>query len=345
MRLADNQYYQNCLRETFKYLKEKSGTILVTGASGLIGSCVIDALLLANDLHETKFTVFAVGRDASKLEERFGKRADLRFIIQDITAPFDCKIKFDYIIHAASNADPKTYALYPVETILTNVCGSGRILEYCRQHPDARVLFTSSFEMYGRKSDGDVYRENDFGLIDHNDLRSGYPESKVVSELLFRSYHAEYGINCVIVRLSSIYGPTMKLNDSKAHAQFLTRGLEKKDIVLKSEGSQVRTYTFVIDAVSGIFKVLFDGVSGEAYNIANKDSVVSIKQVAANVAEICGVKVVFDLPDELEKQGFSKPQNCILDASKLEALGWRGAYPLYKGLETTVSILSQIRNT
>ena len=154
-----------------------------------------------------------------------------------------------------------------------------------------------------------------------------------------RCYVDEYDVNVNVARLSSIYGPTMADNDSKAHAQFLRNALLGKDIVLKSKGLPRRTYCYVVDAVTGILTVLFKGVKCESYNISNEKSVSSIAEVAQTVADIAGRKVIFELPSEIEEKGFSKPQNCILDNHKLRGLGWEGKYTLAEGMLETYTIL------
>lgn len=130
------------------------------------------------------------------------------------------------------------------------------------------------------------------GLVDFHMLRNGYTESKRCAEMLVNSYIDEYGIDAVICRLASIYGPTMLLNDSKAHAQFIRNALHGENIALKSKGEQRRTYCYVLDAVSALFMVLSKGEIGEAYNIANENSVASIADVASCCAKIVGTKVV-----------------------------------------------------
>lgn len=311
-------------------------SVLITGASGLIGSCIVDVLSSANRLFDKNIQIYAMGRDENKLALRFGTSPSVRCISQSVTEPIEIE-GLDYIIHAASNADPRSYALYPVETILTNVLGAQRVLEYLKTNK-SRALLASSFEVYG-KLEQDEYEENEYGSIDLNPIRSCYPESKRTAEMLFRSYFDEYGVDCVIARLASIYGPTMQKDDSKAHAQFLRNALEGKDIVLKSNGSQKRSYCYVVDAVSGLLTVLFKGQSGEIYNVANERSVATIAEVAQTIASITGRKIVFDYPDEVEKKGFSRPQNCVLNTDKLKRLGWEGRYDLESGMKETVDIL------
>lgn len=315
-------------------------SFLITGASGLIGSCLVDLLMLANERGRENH-VYALGRSKSKLEQRFHEYLESEYfhiIEQDICHPLNDSLEFDYIIHGASNADPVKYAQYPVETMTTNLYGGMNVLEYGRKHQNCQIEILSTFEVYGNAG-RDEYSESDVGLIDFNQMRSCYPESKRAIETLSYCYWKEYGVKVNIGRLASIYGPTMAENDSKAHAQFLRNALAGKDIVLKSKGEQRRTYCYVLDAVTGILCVLLHGDYGTAYNISNENAVVSIAEVAQTVATIVGTKVVFDLPDEVESRGFSKPQNCILNNEKLRAMGWSGHYTLKEGLEETIHIL------
>lgn len=315
-----------------------NGSFLITGATGLIGSCIIDTLLYAN-VKGANFKIYAMSRSRKKVMEKFGDKVIP--VIQDVAQPLGILSKYDYIIHCASNADPKSYAIQPVETILTNILGNKNVLEYCKEYKKCRMLLTSTFEVYGEISNTSVYKENMSGIIDQTVLRNAYPESKRSCELLLRSYVDEYNINAVICRLPSVYGPTMLKSDSKAHGQFIKNALNKENIVLKSKGEQRRTYSYVVDVVSGIFKVLFNGLNGEVYNIANENSIASIAEVASICAEIAGTNVVFDLPDKIEKKGFSQSKDCILDNSKLKSLGWNGKYTLKQGLVETIESLRE----
>ena len=339
--MIGNTVYRESLVRVIPEIAIHDGKVLVTGASGLIGSCIVDLLLLSNN-YGRKFDVYALGRNAEKLNDRFKtfvNSTHFHVLEQDIREPIDNSISYDYIFHGASNADPRNYALYPVETMLINMEGATNILNYCKSHPDTKVLMMSTFEVYGNAGK-DVYEETDCGALDINKLRSCYPESKRCVEVLTRSYIDEYHVKAVIGRLSSIYGPTMSKDDSKAHAQFIRNGLSGENIVLKSKGEQRRTYCYVIDAVTGLLCVLANGTVGEAYNISNENSVVSIAEVAQTVAQISGTKVVMQLPDDLEKKGYSAPQNCILANTKLRNLGWIGHYDINSGISETISVLS-----
>ena len=338
--MINNRIYKEAIERAISKVVIEDGSVLVTGASGLIGSCLIDLLLYSNRKGR-HFNVYAIGRSKEKLESRFAGHKNvgtLHIIEQDVREPLSNDLVFDYIFHGASNADPRSYALHPAETMLVNIEGGANILNYCKDHPTTKVLMMSTFEVYGNTGK-DVCKETDFGVIDQNKIRSCYPESKRNMELLTRCYVEEYGIKAVIGRLSCIYGPTMAKDDSKAHAQFIRNGLKGENIVLKSKGEQRRTYCYVLDAVTGLLFVMGNGKEGETYNISNEKSVASISEVAQMVATIVGTKVVFDLPDEIEKQGFSVPQNCILDNNKLKSLGWEGDYTLSEGVSECLKIL------
>lgn len=345
MNVNNSKEYMSQLSVIADAITLRDCTVLVTGATGMIGSSLVDVLLMADREYGKNIKVIAMGRKEGKLKDRFSyapNQDQLSFIVQDISAPIKPDTDIDYIIHTASNADPRNYSLYPAETLLTNVYGTNAILDYCKDHPGVRMLFTSTFEVYGKDGDRDVYEEETSGVIDLNQIRSCYPVSKKCAEILLRCYHSEYGVDGVIARLSSIYGPTMSKEDSKAHAQFMRNGLKGEDIVLKSKGSQKRTYCYLMDAVDGIFTILEKGQSGEAYNVSNDQSVATIAEVAGTVAKICGTQVIFDIPDEIERRGFSRPQNCVLDNSRLRSLGFRGKYSLEDGLRSTMNIIREL---
>lgn len=210
--------YEESTRKLAKDLELQNASILVTGATGLIGSCVIDVLDAANRELNANIKIYALGRNKDRIEKRFG--SNVIPVVQDIAAPLDMENEYDYIIHGASNADPKSYAVQPVETILTNIIGNKNVLDYCAKHSNTKMVLTSSFEVYGELKGQDVYSENMSGIIDQTVLRNGYPESKRCCELLVRSYVDEYGVNATIARLPSVYGPTMLKSDSKAHAKW-----------------------------------------------------------------------------------------------------------------------------
>lgn len=346
MNIFENEKYLQAVRKIAGRLSGKKGNVLITGATGLIGSLLTDVLIYADREFGCGFKVYALSRSEEKLRKRFAyaDKKEIEFVAQDVSEPLDKALELDYIVHLASNADPRSYSLYPAQTLMTNINGALGVLEYAREHQNTRILFSSTFEVYGKIENCDVYKEDMCGIVDFNAVRSCYPESKRCAEILFRCYAQEYGVDFVIARLCSIYGPTMSMSDSKAHAQFIKNALNNENIVLKSEGKPRRTYLSVFDTVSAMIKIMLDGKSGEAYNVSSEKSIVSIAEVAKAAAGIAGTEVIFDLPDEIEKRGFSAPQNCILDSKKLSMLGWQADYDLNSGLELTINILKDLQN-
>ena len=338
-------YYQEDLKQIASYIphSETPRSVLITGASGLIGSLLVDAFLWNNNNNGGNDTVYALSRTENRLIERFSyakNDSHLVILAKDITKPLDDDRSFDYIVHAASNADPGTYALYPVETVQTNIIGTTNVLEYAVRHPGTRVLFTSTMEVYGTMPEGTSSTEDMYGLIDFNSIRSGYPESKRVSEILCRSYVEEYEADALVTRLGYIYGPTMTASDNKVVAQFIRKAINKENIVLKSKGEQRRSYCYASDTVSGIVCALFNGEKGQAYNVSNRDSVITIAEMAQVAARIAGTSVEFDLPTEIEIKGSSKSQDAVLNEDKLRELGWAPKYSFEEGVDRTVKILS-----
>ena len=337
--------YQKQLNDVAHYLPKEDSSILVTGATGLVGSFLVDTLLFANKYLCRKFAIYALGRSNERLKRRFlyaSETDGLHFVEADISQQLDTNLQFDYIVHAASNADPKSYALYPAETLLTNILGTKSVLDYARKNRNTRVLLTSTFEVYGDAGKNGIITEESTGIIDFHLLRNCYPYSKVCAELLCQCYAEQYDIDVVIGRLCGVYGPTMLPNDSKAQAQFIRNAVRGENIVMKSKGLQVRSYCYVADAVAALLTVLLKGEMSEAYNISDEKSIVSIAEFARITAEVSHVNVIFDLPDEIEFKGFSKPVDVKMDNTKLKKIGWESSYRIKKGISECIKILRAI---
>lgn len=357
MNLLNNELYLSSVAKVtndknLNFSKLKNKKILITGASGLIGSYLVDVLMYRNKEYNDNIQIYMLCRNENKLKSRFNyyqiekldknNKGNLIYIIQDVCNKFEFDISFDYIIHSASNTHPKQYATDPVGTITTNVIGLNNILSYCVDNKVERILMMSSVEIYGEnKGDIDKFNESYLGYIDCNTTRAGYPESKRLGESLCQSYISQYGLDIVISRLSRVYGPTMLEDDSKALAQFIKNAIHGEDIVLKSEGSQFFSYTYVADAVSAILKILFDGKKGEAYNIADDASNITLKDLAKILANFNNKDVVFQLPNEIEKKGYSTATKAILDDGKIKELGWEPYYTIESGLIETLKIMKK----
>ncbi len=316
-----------------------SKKILVTGAAGLIGSSLIDELLELNETRNLKITIYALGRNYKKLEERFKEKVNSINIIEgDVSFVNVSNLNIDYIIHAASPSHPLAYSQSPVEVMKANLLGTINMLELAKNN-NAKIVFISSGEIYGvSDKENSGFKENEYGYTDILNPRSCYPESKRAAETLCACYHAQYDVKACIARLCHVYGGNITTDNSRADAQFLRNVLNNEDIIMKSLGEQVRSFCYVKDAVKGILYILVKGKSGEAYNIANRKSIASVRNYAETLAKIGEVKVKLEVPEEIEKKGYSKISRAVLDAEKLENLGWEPKYNLEEGLKETYKI-------
>ncbi|MGN0171408.1 MAG: NAD-dependent epimerase/dehydratase family protein [Acutalibacteraceae bacterium] len=312
-------------------------SILITGATGLIGSAVADVLLAGKKLLQKTYTVTLASRNPQKIKERFDFwDGSFQAVEYDACKEIAFRERYDYIIHCAGNAHPAVYAAYPAETMMTNVVGTNNILKYALQSGTKRVLYVSSSEVYGTKPGNELYKETDFYGIDMQNARGCYPLSKCASENLCVAFLKEYGVDSVIVRPGHIYGPMITKEDSRAHAQFLRNVLDGQDIVMKSPGLQLRSYCHALDCATAMLTVLLSGASAQAYNISNRESVVTIRQFAQMHAELAGKKIIFDMPTNAEKEGYTMMTCSALNADKLYALGWSGRYDLRAGVSQTI---------
>lgn len=320
--------------------KLSGSNILITGATGLIGSCLVDALMInpRKDYH-----VYASGRNEERAKQRFSKyTSDKMFHIvrYDVLYPLESNVDFHYIIHAASNASPNFFVNNPVEVMKSNINGVSNLMGYGLSHALKRMLFVSSGEVYG-EGDGRVFTEDYSGYVDITSPRSCYPSSKRAAETLCVSYMAEYGVDVVIARPCHIYGPNFTESDNRVYAQFIRNVLRGENIVMKSHGEQFRSWCYVVDCVSGLLHILLKGEKGQAYNIADADSNISIRELAETVAAVAGKKVIMDIPDETERRGYNVVSKSVFSTEKLEALGWRPQTHIKEGVEKTIKQLIQ----
>lgn len=310
-------------------------SILITGSTGLIGGCLVDALMKNpnRDYH-----IYAGGRDIKRANERFKEYAScdtFHFVKFDVMYPLNSDVDFDFIIHAASYASPNAFIKTPVEVMKSNFIGVSNLMEYGLCHRMKRFVYISSGEVYG-EGDGRPFDENYSGYVNCMTPRSCYPSSKRAAETLCVSYAEEYGADVVIARPCHVYGPNFSEKDNRVYAQFIRNILNDADVVMKSTGEQFRSWCYVVDCVSAILYVLLKGEKEQVYNIADSQSVISIKDLAEIIAEIGNKSVVMEIPSSYESLGYNVVTKSVFSTEKLESLGWSIEGTMKEKLEKTI---------
>lgn len=323
----------------------RDSSLLISGATGMIGSFILDVIFLKNKEESLGCNVYAIGRSRSKAERRFPYIDDtlMHFIECDISEGLTGDFCPEYVIHAASSTHPLQYSGDPIGTIKANVFGTDNLLSYAATHNTRRFAFLSSVEIYGEnRGDTGKFSEDYLGYIDCNTMRAGYPESKRCGEALCQAYIAQKGMDIVIPRLSRVYGPTILESDTKAISQFIRKGALGEDIVLKSAGDQLYSYTFSCDAALAVIFLLKNAACGQAVNVADPDSDITLRELAGLCARTAGKNVITDIPSENERRGYSAATTATLDASLAESLGLKTRVPISRGIPLTISILKDL---
>lgn len=339
--ILDIPVYRKELSLVAKQIHEdwlRSRVFLVTGASGLIGSAVVDLLIYLKELFDSDLSIVVVGRSLDRLQERFGDRSGLSFALYSDVVSGAIPDAVTDLVLAASPASPDLFVADPESVWHANTTALVRILKYAGCREGRRAVYVSSSEVYGdavAQRGGHV--EDVLGEIDEDDVRSCYALSKRQAESICREVMSRLAVK--IVRPGHIYGPTALRSDRRVSSMWAYDSAEGRDIVMKSSGSQLRSYTHCLDCASAILYVLACGASGESYNISNSSSVMTIRQLAEIVSAAAGVRLICKSPSDSERTAFNPMFNSSLNSGKIERLGWRAAIGGIDGVRDTVCVL------
>lgn len=334
-------YYESLIEASERNLpwdQLEGKNILVTGATGLIGSTISQILLQRASGH---FNLYAAGRNVERARKIFRNcwhNPFFHFLQFDVTDVSSLKEEFHFIISAASSANPILYATDPVGVIRGNIYGVDNLLTYGIHHSLERFLYVSSGDVYGDCGE-ELISEEFSGYANPLNLRSCYISAKRAAESLCTAFVSQYDASVVIARPCHTYGPGFAEHDTRAFAQFLRNIINKENIVLKSAGDQIRSWCYVVDCAIGIIYILLLGTNGEAYNIADDNSIASIKDFATFIAEEGGVGIEYSTPTELEKSGFNLVKKSIFDVTKLKRLGWNTSGSMRDKIRATIEEL------
>lgn len=320
-------------------------TVLITGATGRLGMYILEAISKANIDWNLNITIVALARSKEKLNSVFGNSLQLPYIhtiVQDIREPIHWDGDVHYIFHTAGLASPMDFTHKPVDTLWGHVQGTRNVLELARVKHSQKVFYVSTVEIYGEWKKDEEIRETDMGPIQCNTVRACYPEAKRLCETMLATYAVQYKVPYAGVRLCHTFGPGITLDDGRAFSEFLKDVIDGKDIILRSDGSAMRTYTYVADAVGAMF-IAFTKGENEFYNVASLDNLISIKDLAELIASLDAnkkVKVCHAKQDQggLEYLPFKL---AIMNVDKIKQLGWEPQVDLEKAFRYTLESFLQ----
>lgn len=329
----------------------RNTSVLITGATGMLPSYMLWTFIYLNEYQNYGITIYAVVRDKERANKVLGEYSGidyLRLIVQDVSKPLQIEAPIHYIIHAASQASPKYYSSDPIGTINANILGTINTLNLaCNQKDFRGYLYFSSADIYGIVSPEHIpFAETDYGYIDLLNIRSCYCESKRMGEQLCVAYHHQYGLPTHIIRIFHTYGPYMRLDDRRAFADFVKNIVNNEDIVLLTNGSTQRTFCYVTDAIRAYFLVLLCGEEGSAYNVANTNEFVSIRQLAETLVSLFpkkGLKVRYELdPSDIVTNEMNNPVKvAIPDCRRINLLGWDARISIAEGFRRTIENIEE----
>ena len=322
-------------------------TVLLTGANGLVGATLAEALLYRNELGRGEPTrVVALVRDRARGEARlaaYAGRADLEILVQDASEPVRTEGPVDYIIHAAGQASPRYFGADPVGTYMPNTLGTHHLLALAHGKRSKGFLFVSSGAVYGSVAGPASITESTYGVVDPLDVKSCYAESKRMGETMCRAWHHQYGVPARIARLGHTYGPHMSRTDDRAFAEFVFCVVDGRDILLNSDGQTRRIFSYITDTTLGLLRILLDGRDGEAYTVANPAAESSILGLARLLTELDPSRGSTVRVNAAPRPAHYLPNTDevpSVDITKMRALGWEPTVDLTTGFRRTIASYS-----
>lgn len=307
----------------------RGSRIMVTGATGLLGSCMVRCLQALNEQQQLHISIISVVRNLEKATQLLGAATPQhQYYVYDFAAslPFLPNEAPTHIIHFAAPTASRYFVEHPAETFTTVLDGTRTLLEYARRHAVQSVVYASTLEVYGTVYDDSTpLTEDRQGFLDPMDTRSSYPMAKRAAECLCHAYAAEYGLPVRIARLAQTFGAGVAADDNRVFAQFARAIIDSRDIELHTTGELSRCYCYTTDAMAAMLCLATQGESGRAYNIANEETYISIVDMARMLCHEFNpiVQVVVNLT---EGMGYSPTTKLRLDTGRMQALGWKPAY-------------------
>jgi len=322
----------------YKNLQNK--TFLISGATGFLVRYIIIYLLYINKKYNANIKVIGLIRNYDKAKSvlnNYVNDKNLFLIKKNLSEKINLDFDIHYIIHAASNASPIYYKSDPVGTILPNTIGTKNLLDLAVAKNIESFLFISSGEVYGDISSLTI-DEKLYGTLNPLNLRSCYPLSKKTGEILCISYSKQFNLNVKIVRPFHVYGPGINLDDGRVHSDFIKNILKRENLIIKSDGEASRSFCYISEATTAIFKILFHGKNSHAYNLGNPEQTVKIIELAKILSKL---KLGYDVRIEFknnENKNYLKSEFKVHSPNidKLKSLGWEPKINITEGFKKTI---------
>lgn len=326
-----DQDLESLLSGGIDWEKFRGVRVLVTGATGLVGSMVVRSLLYADNRMNLELEVIGLIRNREKADRIYSGcpgRDSLSFCLDDLSGdnPISVDGSVDYIVHAAAVTTSRIMVADPVGTIDVALKGTRNILNLAAEKKTRGTVYISSMEIYGQSSNPDDTTEEDLGYVDLTAVRSCYPEGKRMCECMCTAYAAQYGLKITSARLAQTFGAGVLPTENRVFAQFAKSALRGENIVLRTEGRSEGNYVYTIDAVKAILMLLYKGEPGQAYNVANEESHTTIRRMAELVSKTLSEgksEVIIDIPENSGSLGYAPDVRMKLNAGKMRRLGWK----------------------
>jgi nucleoside-diphosphate-sugar epimerase len=318
----------------------RNATIMVTGSTGRLGRYLVETLIDVDLKYNLNLRVLGLARSHDKAVEVFGDLLEfpnVSFLYQDVNQPIEFEGTVDYIFHTAGPAAPLDFKTSSVNTLWAHVNGTHNVLEYAVTHKTKKVFYVSTVEIYGSWQSDDAIKEDDMGPLKNLNARACYPEAKRLCETMLACYRATNGLDYCGARFCHTLGPGILLDDGRAFAEFIDCSLKGKDIVLHSDGSAMRTYTYTPDAINAVFIIMEKGESGKMYNVAATENLISIRDLANLIASFSPkktTKVIFS--EEASSMPYLPFKLAIMDTALVRELGWTPQTDIEKTFKWTI---------
>lgn len=301
-------------------------TLLMTGSRGIVGTGITKWLLLENERHGLGIHIIGSTRRPDVAPEWYEDGDPVSWCaFGDEAEAAKGAGGVDVLVHAASSTDNAFHKAHPVESFRVNFDGTERMLEIARDNPGSSMLYLSSEEVYGLPDDDvPALGEDAVGAIDSLTLRSCYPLSKKASEYLCYASSVEYGTDVKIARPTVIHGLLQKWDDPRVVNEIMRCVVRGEDLVMRSDGLTKKCLCYSLDVIAALLTVLVKGTAGEAYNISNPSTFMTVRDLASHVFDVFApeLRVVYaDNRDSVEA-GYLPHRTLVQDISKIRTLGW-----------------------